>query len=705
MKQTRAALYPVLFFFLLILIAGSQSGELFAKSESKALKPTPTQEEASRYIAQYLTQNHYRKVPANDSLSQQIFNRYLDNLDNTRSYFTATEVDRLRKDVGVHIDDDLIAGRPAGGFTIYNLFLDRAREKLQFMITTLKTAKFNFKVQETLELDRKKSPWPADRAELQELWRKELKYQYLNMKFSGEKGKNIETNLLKSYTNRLKLLDQQKPDDAFQAYMYAVTTSFDPHTSYFSPDEYENFQIDMSRSLEGIGAKLQMENEFTVVNEIIPGGPAFRSNQLKKGDRIVGVGQGSSGEIIDVIGWRINDVVKKIRGRKGTVVRLKILPASQANKGPARVITLVRAKVDLQEQAAQKKIVFQNGHKIGVIVIPSFYLDFEGEKLQKKDYNSTSKDVTKILNELNRERVEGIIIDLRENGGGSLEEAVNVTGLFIGEGPVVQVSNALGGKTVLKDDDNRVLYSGPLTVLVNRYSASASEIFAAAIQDYGRGLIVGDRTFGKGTVQSIVTIQRPFSLFMKQPDLGQLKLTIAKFYRISGGSTQHIGVLPDIVLPSMIDPEVVGEDTYTSSLPWTTISKANYTVPPNSITREDIAAMKKDFEERSSQDKLYQSYLSDLTTLNHIRQKKSVSLAETTFKTENQTLKRIQESWGDSNIKTGKKKKTDFILEQAAGIMADLVVREAHPPAAPVPQLVKPAAPAAQPAKPAAQIR
>ncbi|NTW52458.1 MAG: carboxy terminal-processing peptidase [Chlorobiaceae bacterium] len=691
MKKIGSVLFPVLYIFFILAVSGIHTQDLVAKTATTALKPTATQEEASRYISQYLLQNHYRKVPANDSLSQQIYNRYLDNLDNTRSYFMASEVERLRKEVGSHIDDDLIAGKPAGGFTVYNLFLERAREKMQFMITTLKTAKFNFTVPETLELERKNAPWPADRKELQELWRKELKYQYLSMKFSGDKGKSIETTLVKSYTNRLKLLDLQKPDDAFQAYMYAVTTSFDPHTSYFSPDDYENFQIDMSRSLEGIGAKLQMENEYTVVNEIIPGGPAFRNNQLKKGDRIVGVGQGSSGEIVDVIGWRINDVVKKIRGRKGTVVRLKVLPASQANKGPSKVITIVRAKVDLQEQAASKKIVYQNGHKIGVIVIPSFYLDFEGEKMKKKDYNSTTKDVTKILNELNREHVEGVIIDLRENGGGSLEEAVNVTGLFIGEGPVVQVSNALGGKMVLKDEDSRVLYAGPLAVLVNRYSASASEIFAAAIQDYGRGLIVGDRSFGKGTVQSIVSIQRPFNMFMKQPDLGQLKLTIAKFYRISGGSTQHIGVLPDIVLPSLIDPEVVGEDTYTSSLPWTTISKATYTIPPTSISHEDIAAMKKNFEERSSQDKLYQSYLGDLATLTHIRKKKSVSLMETAFKTENKTMKRIQETWGDSNIKTGKKKKTDFILQQAAGIMDDLVRRESKGAASATAQPVKPA--------------
>ncbi|RXK85183.1 tail-specific protease [Chlorobaculum sp. 24CR] len=652
------------------------------------LKPAPTQEEASRYIAQYLLQNHYRKVPVNDSLAQQIFKRYLDNLDNNRSYFTAPEVEKLRQEVGVRLDDDFVSGNPAGGFAIYNQFLKRAREKMAYMKTALEKTTFNFSTPETLELERSKTaPWPADQAELHDLWRKELKYQYLSTKYSGEKGKNIKVEVMKSLDNRLKIFNQQKPEDAFQAYMYAVTSSFDPHTDYFSPDEFENFQIDMSRSLEGIGAKLQIENEYTVVNEIIPGGPAFKSNLLKKGDKVVGVGQGDKGEIIDVIGWRINDVVKKIRGPKGTVVRLKVLPASQAGKGPSKIIRLVRAKVDLQEQAAQKKIIFDNGHKIGVIVLPSFYLDFEGERQNKTNYTSTTKDVIRILNDLKREHVEGIIVDLRENGGGSLEEAVNVTGLFTGKGPVVQVSNALGGKMVLKDENYPMLYRGPLAVLVNRYSASASEIFSAAIQDYGRGIIVGDRTFGKGTVQSIVNIQRPFSMFIKQSDLGQLKLTVAKFYRISGGSTQHIGVLPDIVLPSLIDPEVVGEDTYTSSLPWTTISRAAY-MPSGAVTKEDITLLKKEFTEQSAKDKLYQSYLADLTTLNRIRQRKSVLLQEKGFETDNKILKEIQERWGDSNVDTGKKKKTDFILQEAAGILDDLVAlkaRQVVPAAAPAP--------------------
>ncbi|NTU54171.1 MAG: carboxy terminal-processing peptidase [Chlorobiaceae bacterium] len=675
MKKLRTALVP--FLLLLLALTFSQDNALAVggkeQSTPAVLKPTAREEEATRTVSQYLLQNHYRKVPLNDSLSQQIFNRFLDNIDNNRSYFTVSDVETLRREYGNRLDDDFSTGNASGGFAIYNQFLKRAREKMVFMMATLDKASFDFTQPETLELERSKTaPWPADMAGLQEQWRKELKYQYLNMKYSGEKGKSIRTTLMKSFANRLQLFNQQKPEDAFTAYLYAVTTSFDPHTDYFSPDEYENFQIDMSRSLEGIGAKLQMENEYTVVNEIIPGGPAFRGNILKKGDRIIGVGQGDTGEIVDVVGWRINDVVKKIRGAKGTVVRLKVLPASQANKGPARIIRVVRAKVDLQEQAAQKKIIDVNGRKIGVIVIPSFYLDFEGERQQKKNYASTTRDVMRILNELNRQHVEGIIIDLRENGGGSLEEAVNVTGLFTGRGPVVQVSNALGGKMVLKDEDYPQTYRGPLVVLVNRYSASASEIFAAAIQDYGRGLVVGDRTFGKGTVQSIVSLQRPFSLLSNQVDLGQLKLTVAKFYRISGGSTQHIGVLPDIVLPSMIDSEVVGEDTYTSSLPWTTISRADY-LTSGLVSKADILSLKNDFSAKIARDKLFQAYQSDLATLNRIRKRKGVSLQEKSFEAESRMLKGIQERWGDANPETGKKKKTDFILQQTAGILDDLV--------------------------------
>jgi carboxyl-terminal processing protease len=636
------------------------------------LRPTATEEEAGKYLSQYLLQNHYRKISVNDSLSQQILNRYIDNLDGSKSYFVASEVESIRHIFGNRIDDEFLAGKATAGFGVYNFFLKRAKEKMRYMKATADTVRFNFSTPETLDLDRKADPWPADRRQLTELWKKELKYQWLNLKYSGETGKSIRETLSKSFTNRLNLLNRQKPEDAFQAYTYALTTSFDPHTNYFSPDEYQNFQIDMSRSLEGIGAKLQTEGDYTVINEVIPGGPAFKSNYLKKGDKIIGVGQGRGAEIVDVFGWRINDVVKLIRGNKNTIVRIKILPASQGGRGPAKIVMLMRDKVDLQEQAAKKTIIVQNGEKIGVITIPSFYLDFEGQQQNTGNYNSTTRDVVRILSELNAEHVDGIVIDLRDNGGGSLEESVNVTGLFIPTGPVVQISNSTGGKMVLRDEDRRVLYNGPLAVLVNRYSASASEIFAAAIQDYGRGVIIGERTFGKGTVQNLKKLSelRPFSFFGKQPELGELKLTVAKFYRISGGSTQHKGVVPDIVMPSMIDTSVVGEDTYSSSLPWSTISRSFYR-PTAEVSHEEIARLRQKQQERSLKNRLYQNYLRDLNTMNQIRKKKAVSLQDSAFKSETERIKQIEGQWIQDPDST-KSQNKDVLLNLSAAVVSDL---------------------------------
>ncbi len=665
-----------------MVVSGSTSPLFAAKTLQPAsaqartiLKPTAAEREAGLYITQYLLQNHYRKVSVNDSLSQQIFNRYIDNLDGSKSYFMATDVERLRKIYGIRIDDEILAGKATAGFDIYNLFLSRAKEKMRFMKAAAGTMRLNFSTPETLDLDRTGDPWPADQGQLADLWTKELKYQWLNLKYSGESEKTIRGTLTKSFNSRLNLLNRQKPEDAFHAYTYALTTSFDPHTSYFSPDEYQNFQIDMSRSLEGIGAKLQTEGEYTVVNELIPGGPAFQSNTLKKGDKIIGVGQGRTAAFVDVSGWRINDVVKLIRGKKGTLVRLKILPASQGGRGPEKIVAFIRDKVNLLEQAAKKSIILQNGKKIGVITIPSFYLDFEGEQQNTGNYNSTSRDVARILEELNADHVDGIVIDLRDNGGGSLEESVSVTGLFIPSGPVVQISNAAGGKTVLKDQDSRVQFSGPLAVLVNRYSASASDIFEAAIQDYGRGIIIGERTFGKGTVQSLIKLTRPVTLEGNRPELGEIKLTIAKFYRVSGGSTQHKGVEPDITMPSMIDTARIGEDTYTSSLPWSTITPSFYK-PVTEINPEKIKVIQQKFQARSTMDPLYQTYLHDLDTLDQIRKKKSVSLQDSVVKSETEKLKQIEKQWIKEPDAT-KELSKDAVLNQSVAVVADLAEMDA----------------------------
>ncbi len=657
-------------FTVIARTAATSSSVKVKATAAVTLKPTASEDEACKYITKYLQQNHYRKVSVNDSLSTEIFNRYIDNLDAGRSYFLASDIERLRKDYGTRIDDEFLAGQSDAGFAIYNRFLVRAKEKMLFMRAAIDTVHFNFAAPDTLDLEKKGQAWPTDATHLTDHWKKELKYQWLNLKYSGDSNKAIRSALIKSYTSRLNVLNHQKPDDAFQAYINALTTSFDPHTSYFSPEEYENFQIDMSRSLEGIGAKLQTEAEYTVVNEVIAGGPAFKSNLLRKGDKIVGVGQGKTGEVVDVIGWRINDVVKRIRGKKGTVVRLKIIPSSQAGRGPVTVIELLREKVDLEEQAAKKTVIQVGAKKIGIITIPSFYLDFEGQQKKTSNYASTSRDVNRILNELKAVHVDGIVIDVRNNGGGSLEEAVNVTGLFIPSGPVVQISNSAGANSVLNDEDIRQQYSGPLVVLVNRYSASASEIFAAAIQDYGRGVIIGERTFGKGTVQSIIKIVRPITFYEKSPDLGEIKLTMAKFYRISGGSTQHKGVVPDITMPSMIDTATIGEDTYTSSLPWSTIASALYH-PTKEVSLETIKRLRDNEAGRASKNTLYQTYLQDLSTLDQIRKKKSVSLKDSAFKSEIETIKKIEKQWvPDQNA--AKDLSKDVLLNEAAGVVVDM---------------------------------
>jgi carboxyl-terminal processing protease len=649
--------------------AGTQINSAAARA-LMPLVPTPVQKEAGFYVSQFLLKKHFRKVIPSDSLSAEIFNRYLDFLDGNRSYFLKSEVDSLRQIYGSRFDDELVYGRADAGFDIYNFFLKRAREKAAYLKNAANTFRFNFSVPDTLDLDRKKEPWPASRKQLSDQWNRELKYQWLGLRYSGEKEKSARAELAKNLAARANLLDRQTAEDAYHAYVAALTTSFDPHTSYFSPDEFANFQIDLSRSLEGIGARLQSENEYIVVNEVIPGGPAFKARTLKKGDKIAGVGQGKSGGIVDVTGWRINDVVKLIRGTKGSVVRLKVLPASQGGRGPAKIVQLVRDRINLDEEAAHKQIIQIKGKKIGVITVPSFYLDFDAQRKNAASYNSTSRDVSRIIVELKTARVDGIILDLRDNGGGSLEEAVNVTGLFIPQGPVVQIGSAAGRVSVLSDQDARVQYDGPLAVLVNRYSASASEIVAAAIQDYRRGLIIGERTFGKGTVQTLINLSEPFAETAQKPALGEIKLTIAKFYRVSGGSTQHKGVVPDIVMPSMIDTATIGEDTYTSSLPWTTIAPSQYR-PTGEMTPESIAVLSQKEKQWLSGNAPFQAYLHDVGVLDGIRRKKGIVLQEAAFRKEAETIRRIEKKWG-MDRESANSRPNDVLLNAAASVVADL---------------------------------
>ena len=532
-----------------------------------SLKPDRNQVIASLNVVELLRRHHYNKPPLDDARSAKIYDSYIKLLDPARSYFMASDIAEFEP-LRLKFDDFLKEGQLEPGFAIYQRHLQRLIERIEYALTLLEDVDgIDFSVDESLEIDRETASWARNRAELDDLWRKRVKDEVLRLKIAGKEPAAIQELLTKRYQNQLARLKQTRSEDIFQTYINAFAQTYDPHTSYLSPDNAENFDINMSLSLEGIGAVLQSDNEMVKIVRLVPAGPAEKSKQLVPADRIVGVAQGNA-EMVDVIGWRLDEVVKLIRGPKGSKVRLEIIPASNApNDQTSRVVTLTREAVKLEEQAA-KKSVLQLEHegrdyKLGVIEIPAFYLDFKAYRAGDPNYKSTTRDVKKLLAELKEEKVDGIVIDLRNNGGGSLQEATELTGLFIEQGPTVLVRNSDGRVDVLADENAGTHYTGPMAVLVNRLSASASEIFAGAMQDYHRALIIGVQTFGKGTVQSIQPLNH-----------GELKLTLAKFYRVSGQSTQHQGVVPDILYPSDVDTDEIGESALPEAMPWDRIHPA-----------------------------------------------------------------------------------------------------------------------------------
>ena len=557
---------------LIALLLGLQANVTLAKPADGQtwdyLQPDRDQVIASLNVVELLKRHHYNKPPLNDARSSKIFDSYIEMLDPSRSYFTAgdlAEFEGWRN----QFDDFLKNGNLEPGFAIYKVHLERLQSRLQYALSLLDKGvdSFDFSIDEELLVDRKNAAWPEDVAALDDLWRKRVKDEVLRLKLAGKEPKAIEEWLTKRYRNQLSRLEQTRGEDVFQTYINAFAQSYDPHTQYLSPDNAENFDINMSLSLEGIGAVLQSDNEHVKVVRLVPAGPAEKSKQIAPADKIIGVGQ-SDEDMVDVIGWRLDEVVKLIRGPKGSVVRLEVIPASNApNDQSSKVVSITREAVKLEEQAAKKSILNleQDGraYKLGVIEIPAFYLDFKALRAGEKDYKSTTRDVKKLLTELEEENVDGVIIDLRNNGGGSLQEATELTGLFIDQGPTVLVRNSDGRVDVLSDEQNGVFYKGPLAVLVNRLSASASEIFAGAMQDYHRALIVGGQTFGKGTVQTVQPLNH-----------GELKLTLAKFYRVSGQSTQHQGVIPDISYPAEVDTKEIGESALPEAMPWDSIRAA-----------------------------------------------------------------------------------------------------------------------------------
>jgi carboxyl-terminal processing protease len=565
--------------FLAVVLFASSAELAVAKSQDvpiSELVPTHRQQSTTRVINQALERFHYRKVSLDDDFAGQIFEKYIDALDPNRSFFLQRDIDRFKRTVR-RLDDDLTRGEIDTAFEIFRLYRQRVDERIKYALSLLE-AGFDFDRNESYHFDRSEATRVKSRADLDEVWRKRVKNDWLGLRLSKKDEDEIPELLRKRYEGIARRVRQFDSDDVFQAFVNAYTQSLEPHTSYMSPSTSENFDISMRLSLEGIGAVLRAETEYTVIQRTIPGGPAKQSGQIHGGDRIVGVAQGLDGVMEDVIGWRLQDVVDKIRGPKGSVVRLQILPKSAASDGKTREISIVRNEIKLEDQAAKTYVIGDMesapAARIGVIEIPAFYRDFRAESKGEKDFRSTTRDVGTLIADLKSEGVDGIVVDLRGNGGGSLTEATALTGLFIDEGPVVQVKDSFGKVEVETDPNPGIAYTGPLAVLVDRNSASASEIFAGAMQDYGRGIIIGEPTFGKGTVQTLIDLNR----FVpgNDDDLGRLRLTMAEFFRVSGGSTQLRGVVPDIEFPTATNTDDHGERALDNPLPWARIDAADY---------------------------------------------------------------------------------------------------------------------------------
>jgi carboxyl-terminal processing protease len=609
--------------------------------DSLILKPKPVYGKEARVVSYILDNNHYRKLRLNDSLSAVILNMYIKELDNNKTYFLASDIkafDRYK----FSLDDMIRNENVSPAYDIYQVFVKRYKERMDHVMNYLIKQEFDYTVDEYYEMDRDKEPWPATSAELNDVWRKIIKSQALSLRLAGKKQSEITETLKTRYERFNKFFTQFNTEDVFNIYMNAITGAYDPHTNYLSPKQSDLFKQQMSLSLEGIGAQLQSENDYTKIVRILPGGDAEKTGKVKVNDLIVGVAQGKDGEMVDVVGWRLDDVVKLIKGPKGTLVRLSILPAKTGVNGPSTEVVLVRDKIKLEDQAAKKEVInYQmNGKnmKLGVIALPSFYMDYDAYQKGDPDFRSTTRDVKKLIGELKIEGVDGIVMDLRNNGGGSLPEAVDLTGLFIKEGPVVQVRNSIGKVDVLPDDDKEVFYGGPLVVLTNRFSASASEIFAGAIQDYQRGVVVGESTYGKGTVQTVLDLNR----FINEKDkVGELKITFQKFYRVTGSSTQHKGVSPDISLPSAYDADHYGESASPNALPWDVIKPANFQKSLQ-VNKSVIDALSVSYLDRTKFDKSLKKYIEETDQLKRNLSQTQVSLNEAKRKAEIQEADKLK---------------------------------------------------------------
>lgn len=642
------------------------------------------QSQAAEIIIHIIENYHYRNKPLDDNLSSQILDNYLKSLDPNRSFFTVNDINEF-EDYRYTLDDSLKSAELSPPFNIFKRYRARVQERIDVALQNLDTD-FDFTIDEDYQFDRTESAW-ADNNEINEIWRKRLKNDFLSLQLAKKEPEEIRDTLSKRYKRLLTSTFQINSNDIFQMFINAYTSAIEPHTSYFSPRSSENFDISMSLSLQGIGAVLRGETDYTEVQSVVPGGPADMGGELHDGDKIIGVGQDVDGEIIDVIGWRLDDVVDLIRGPKGTVVRLEFLPKGTGVEGPSQVIAITRDEIKLEEQAAKSEVIEfdDNAGKIGVIKIPTFYSDFAAQARGEKEYKSTTRDVRNLLDDLKNKDIDGLVIDLRGNGGGSLSEALDFTGLFIETGPIVQTKDAAGNIDINRDRDPTISYAGPLAVLVDRNSASASEIFAGAIQDYNRGIIIGEPTFGKGTVQNIVDLNR----FARrtQSDFGRLKTTIAQFFRINGGSNQHKGVIPDIVFPTAALNSKHGERSLDNALPWDQIKPARFVKANAPVDKYEL--VKGLHEQRVESDHLFQLLLEELTLIYKVSQNKTTSLLESKRQEEREQLetarKKLEDEFRiaqgleplngedeDENVEEEKTEPVDVILKETARILYDL---------------------------------
>jgi len=645
-----------------------------------SLNPTPEHRQATEYILQLMQHYHYSRVKVDDNLSEQIFDRYLESLDPQKNFLLESDIEEFKL-YRTKIDDVLYNAQLEPVFDIFKRFRKRVDERTKVAQKLLKR-EFDFTIDETYTFDREDASWPASQKVADDLWRKRVKNDVLTLRLTEQTNDELTNTLAQRYDRLQRRVSQLTANDVFQIFINAYTLSVEPHTSYFSPRSSENFKINMSLSLEGIGTALRTEDEYTVVQRVIAGGPAAMSEQISAEDRIVGVGDGEDKKIVDIVSWPLDDVVDLIRGPKGSTIRLKILSGNAPAGAPAKVVTLVRDKIKLEEQAAKSSVVEVSRagktQRFGVIDLPTFYLDSAAMAQGLPDFRSTTRDVRRLLGELTStdEGVDGIIIDLRGNGGGSLIEATQLTGLFIKTGPVVQIRNTKGEVDAEKDDDPAIDYEGPLAILVDRNSASASEIVAAAVQDYGRGVILGEPTFGKGTVQTVAPLDR-------DGKLGQLKITMAQFFRVNGDGTQHRGVVPDVLFPTALDSDTQGERGLDNALPWAEVEAASFNAW--SAPKADYSQLQALHDSRYRDSDTFKLLIEELAAQRDARAQQSVSLVEDVRQQElndrgedrEEREELYRKAFGiasaDNDDEDGEAGIPDIILEEAANVLNDII--------------------------------